>query len=164
MADNKVERDSILMQHTISAFVLTTLMLLIQIKYQRTNASPLDDTHIAIVVVVLILYAKASIAEDWLCARESVYHIVAGNIRLLVTAVGCVLLLLVLAPTMAWIFVGLWSCLLAKVTYDSFSLLGGATWVGDMGRRLFRTNSHFVTEEPIESTVPKCPETELDLV
>ena len=90
------------MHHGVFALLVDTLNKQIQVKYQSIPTSPYD-THkwvMSAFLAALFVYATASVAEAIPRSQESVYHRLAGNIRLFASALATIFLLVLLIP--AW--------------------------------------------------------------
>ncbi|KAF9666841.1 hypothetical protein SADUNF_Sadunf16G0270600 [Salix dunnii] len=120
------EIESILMvQNEVFALLLKTLNDHIQVKYQSTQAAPMDAHHLAMFIFLLALftYATALVVEVMLRASGSNYHTHVGNIRLFAGGLAAILLLSVLDPILGCIISVIWVCLFVKIAYESFQEL-----------------------------------------
>ncbi|KAG5243061.1 hypothetical protein OIU76_010038 [Salix suchowensis] len=120
------ETESIITLHVVFAFLVNTLNALIEVKLKFTRASPSVTCNW--VIVALVIYATASVAEIMLRNRKSTYHLVAGYTRFYASGFATILLLVILDPILGYIISALWVGLFAGLTYGSNKELQELLW------------------------------------
>ncbi|KAJ6742246.1 PROTEIN putative-RELATED [Salix viminalis] len=120
------ETESIITLHVVFAFLVNTLNGLIEVKQKFKRASPSVTCNW--VIVALVIYATASVAEIMLRNRKSTYHLVAGYTRFYASGFAAILLLVILDPILGYIISVLWGGLFAGLTYGSNKELQELLW------------------------------------
>ncbi|KAJ6407790.1 hypothetical protein OIU84_011149 [Salix udensis] len=120
------ETESIITLHVVFAFLVNTLNALIEVKLKFTRASPSVTCNW--VIVALVIYATASVAEIMLRNRKSTYHLIAGYTRFYASGFAAILLLVILDPILGYIISVLWGGLFVGLTYGSNKELQELLW------------------------------------
>ena len=123
-------------------------------KNKFKTASPLVTCNW--VIVALLIYAAASVAEIMLRNRKSTYHLIAGYTRFYASGFATILLLNILEPILGYIISVLWGGLFVRITYGSKKELQELLWhTVQLGQDLWtKLGGGCTSEEPDQAIRP----------